>query len=1312
VNSQSAHNLSESIPPFNNLKDIALVGNGGVATVSCEGDGRSGFAFIAVSQVAIVNITFTSCSEVRNSTSRNFSSADILLDQFLVGLYFYACRDVAMSNVTVDSSVNATGVVMYDTTGINVIQYSVFANNSVQMGVSGGGGFYVEFSYCVPGNGKCSQSTISNSDALYTFDNCIFANNNASGSSNNNSVYILPYHADHQAFGRGGGLSIFMKGNASNNTFSITNCHFESNSAEWGGGLFVEFQDETANNSISVTHCTLERNMCNYTLTGGTGGGGMRIGHYVYNQYENRAGNTIKVVQCHFNGNYAMYGGGISLSPTLQDTHGPNNGTAVVELTGLWFTGNTGKIGAALHVGLFTLITRGFMLGVFVRNCFFHNNSAHWADLIKMSDKPHTIGAGAVYIFQVPVTFQELNEFYNNSGTALVVTGGHVDMTDTEIFFINNTGYRGGAISLLGSTYILVNNTQLNFSGNVAINEGGAIYNKYVEMDNLMSQTNCFIRYSNASQGPDDWDGASFWFHNNTDRNGHRINSIHTSSILPCARTGGDYYARKKRIFCWNGWTYDSPGNCCQEQITTEAGNITFTTPNNEIQVIPGKEFTIPLNVTNDYDSNLDNEIVFSYTANYGNVSKTGYFWGRSTTLVGKEGLNITVTLESVGDRIWHVQFVAKLMPCPPGLKPNASDAYNVKCVCSQTYQNNVWCSPDTLSVGMNDRHWIGQLEDSEEYYVGLCPLSFCNVSESSYVQLPNTSKNLSDYICSEYRTGVLCGMCVPGCGPVVNSPNLECVNCTTINLDANVAKYIASIYLPLALLFTVLILFDIRLTTGPANAFILYCQIVSSTFSLDADGQISMTRTVKNAGAPSKAYMVIYGVFNLEFFENLIPPFCFSSHFNTLSVLCLDYGVAFFPLAMIIVAVVCLKIKECSPFKVNSTVKKRNRRARKCLGCGTRSVNEALLPAFAAFILLSYTKFSLISSYIMSLQSVIDENGTEQEPQRVYFAGHLKSTDATYIHYLIPSTIVFVIFVCVTPLLLLTYPLNMLEWVLVRVNILWRFYPIDKIHLFLDTFQGCYKNKMRFFAGLYFLFRLSINASYIATDTWLEQFVVQQVACLIMVTLISLCKPYRIEFFNYVDILIFTNLAILNTLTLYLYAVSQQHLPPPFSAFVLQYILVFLPLLYMVSYIAWHFMTKRNQWTQKKLHRYESRISRAITSDADVTRTELKVDEEDQALFARAQVTNQYRHPQGRQVVAHNLPPSEVDTSNSTRSIKSHRSQLLTNVSNASHQNSGSRHGAASIGYGTISTNYSSRDGSKITGTSEETETRSTEDY
>ena len=152
-----------------------------------------------------------------------------------------------MQSVIVKNSPSAIGVVMYDTGGTNQITDCQFYNNSVFYPVEntaspygGGGGLYVEFTYCKPGSTDCGKDDVSQkiTRSKYQFTRCTFKNNVANDSVVNPLVnYIVPSTSNHMAFGRGGGLSIFVNGDSHSNTFNVMNCTFSGNKAAWGGGL-------------------------------------------------------------------------------------------------------------------------------------------------------------------------------------------------------------------------------------------------------------------------------------------------------------------------------------------------------------------------------------------------------------------------------------------------------------------------------------------------------------------------------------------------------------------------------------------------------------------------------------------------------------------------------------------------------------------------------------------------------------------------------------------------------------------------------------------------------------------------------------------------------------------------------------------------------------------------------------------------------------------------------------------------------------------------------------------------------------------
>ena len=80
-----------------------------------------------------------------------------------------------------------------------------------------------------------------------------------------------------------------------------------------------------------------------------------------------------------------------------------------------------------------------------------------------------------MYSDGVDIQFYGTNLFQFNSGTALVISAS-ADITDSHMCFSGNSGVNGGAIAMLGSTRLIINdNTSALFDHNFANITGGAI---------------------------------------------------------------------------------------------------------------------------------------------------------------------------------------------------------------------------------------------------------------------------------------------------------------------------------------------------------------------------------------------------------------------------------------------------------------------------------------------------------------------------------------------------------------------------------------------------------------------------------------------------------------------------------------------------------------------------------------------------------------------------------------------------------------------------------------------------------------------
>ena len=1163
------HFLERVVAPFENVVDLAILAeNGGNASITCLN--KAGLSFINCTSIVLDHVMFVGCGAVRNSTSKDFNNPSnyLTMQTFLVALYFYQCQHVLMNYIIVHNSVNATGVVMYDTIGTNIIANSTFSDNSVSSNQSGGGGFYMEFSYCIPGD-NCNESyhqVAFTSNSVYLFHNCTFADNQADTINQSSSGFILPYHENHESFGRGGGLLIYFKGNATNHSITLSNCTFHHNHALWGGGMLVEFDDNSIANNVTIESSIFSHNHCFLKTEYGTGGG-VRIASMEQHKEQSPLGmrNHVVFFNCEFNNNAAFNGGAMSIQALLQPNLMTKDQVTTVEVKACIFYSNFGRLGLAINIATLALSIEGELIKVsFMQGCQFHYNT-ELPDYLKDSGI-HGAGKGAVYINGVHVNFTDSVNFTGNNLSALAVVGSHVYFSNCHAVFLENFGLNGGAIALLGNAFIVVNSgTTILFRSNSAY-MGGAIYNDYIGMEDLRVYIDCFIKYSNPNTPPEQWESNFTFVDNNASAvaNGsHNLgNSIYSTSIRPCSwSASGGLTDNVKDIFCWNKLHWDYGERNCSNEIYTEPNN--FTIPNETINVYPGLAFTLMINAWDDLHHLVNSRTVYNAVLNPNTTgmveSQYAVVANNTLAVTGKRGSH-NLTLTTTGSRVWNIDLNLFIHECPPGLTLQQSESsMSPSCQCIGTpFLGDIVCV-SAQKARLKRGYWMGVIDNSSNLLVGACPERYCKLNDNI---LPNSTKALEDFVCVRNRAGVLCGECIKGHGHAVNSWEYTCIPCNGTDTAKHTAYYILLFYVPTFFIFLVIIVFDIRLTTGPAVGFILYAQIVYKIFTSNEG-----FKGITHAADLEHAYYFVYGIFNLDSFSHLGSPFCISPHLNALDLLQLSYLEACFPLLMIVIVIVGVKLKDCFWGRCGRFFRWPQDRGNMQQHRGSTS----LVHAFAAFLLLSYTKFSIPSTLTLRRTMLHNESGNPVS-ERVYLAGDFTVDQRSW--YSLLSYIVMILFVALPPLFLLDKPVRWFNhYIAARIHCLRRVWPIDKVNIVLDTFHGCYKPNMGFFAGLYFFFRLAIFVTGGLTET-LVQYTIQQILCSIMIALVAVFHPYKNSLFNYVDIFIFLNLAVINSLSNYGDSQIATDGSPNSSItaiFSIRYILIYLPLLYMLTYIIWY---------------------------------------------------------------------------------------------------------------------------------------------
>ena len=129
------------------------------------------------------------------------------------------------------------------------------------------------------------------------------------------------------------------------------------------------------------------------------------------------------------------------------------------------------------------------------------------------------------------------------------------------------------------------------------------------------------------------------------------------------------------------------------------------------------------------------------------------------------------------------------------------------------------------------------------------------------------------------------------------------------------------------------------------------------------------------------------------------------------------------------------------------------------------------------------------------------------------------------------------------------------------------RMLPLDKLKPLLDSFQGCFKDNCRWFAGLYLLYRVLIvlNMYLISTENF---YLTLEIQLILMLLVHAVIQPYKRRRHNIIDFFLFANMAVINAISMFNF--RQAQLLHGVST-VFQVFQILLPLLCVVLYLCYN---------------------------------------------------------------------------------------------------------------------------------------------
>ena len=434
-------------------------------------------------------------------------------------------------------------------------------------------------------------------------------------------------------------------------------------------------------------------------------------------------------------------------------------------------------------------------------------------------------------------------------------------------------------------------------------------------------------------------------------------------------------------------------------------------------------------------------------------------------------------------------RLMVELSPCHLGFLYNEKSQ---KCECYNA-SDIVFCSGSSSTIKRG--YWFGRVNG-----ISLCPINYCDFTSC------NKASEFCDlsperiYQCRSHRSGTACGNCENGY--TLPFYATECINEHNCTVLQTVIVVVLTVVYWIALVIAVFITMYYKVSIGYLYAITYYYSMVDVLLS-------------EYLCIPNGLYITINIMYSIV---KLTPQF--------LGKLCLVRGLSgidqtfihyVHPLAVSLILVMIVMLARIS------------RRL-------SVFISRGIIRVICFLLLLLYTSVTVTSLHLVKYLkfSNVDKIYTYLSPDIEYFQGR-------HLVYAIIASLCIIFIVIGVPLILMAEPfLNH------KINFV-------KMKPLLDQFQGCYKDKYRWFAGCYMICRIviiTITIIFSSGDFTSRYLLITTCAAILLIHLSV--RPYKSKLLNAFDGLLLLLLVLVSILLLVEFINSDSVVPITFALLIL----------------------------------------------------------------------------------------------------------------------------------------------------------------
>ena len=870
--SRGTHTLGRG--PFcllQNLANITIQGQTGSETATliyCEEDiwGR-GIAFFNMTNLQIKDVLITNCGmEIPSGLPGHVNDTFAFLGPLQKAvLLFTHCTDMVMESVTIGHCYGFGMIVInpLGTTLIKSVSVSDTDNRAhilcfgalprFDLSCSGSGAVFL---YADTEITQLLDSSEPNSSlATLNITECSFLNNyNTLPSTYFNTLFSrvrIAFVTEPIVMSGASALAVYLGQLGYFVDVYIVNSTVERNVGDFGGVVIAHY-NSIRNSKTRIYGTTVANNRATQSGLGG----GLLIGFIMYfdflnsfPDYPNDVFEIIEIRSSVISDNCAQTGGGIYVHLTPQ-----NVSDIRIIVRDTEFSRNVAQHGSAINSYVIRSTVISKAVHFLLEDVEASENT--YPDALMSAGSPENTGVFMFvenYNITIEGTEGKGSYFHDNSVSVFLISGANV-ILQGNVSFEKNIGFRGGALNLFDNALLfLYEGSVLRFEKNSAVRLGGAIY-----INTLASGVNdaCVIQVLGMSQvflNEEELQLLNLTVIFSENSAGVASNSIYGNPLYNCFYLPETSVSHEILTFISlnsefilydtvfqfpstvsNGLAEinSDPFRVCICKNSTFVREDCFGLTTTIRDIIPGQTFELYLNPIDTVSIPVTSLLYSELEDPLGNSSAMQL--GPGQDIQQLPGLSnctpVQFNVFAPENSLIHLKLFAtpggqrstvivNMTSCPPGFSLAERDG-RLQCVCSSFVENDLQsaCNLTTYTIARPENSWVGTVIVNgtlEVVYVPTCPINYCNEG------VVDVDLRISDQLCVEGRTGVLCGTCRDGLSTIFGSA--KCKKCSNAWLGMIVVFALVG-----PLFVFLLFLLDLTVTHGTINGLIFYANIVS----------------------------------------------------------------------------------------------------------------------------------------------------------------------------------------------------------------------------------------------------------------------------------------------------------------------------------------------------------------------------------------------------------------------------------------------------------------------------------------------------